>query len=131
MTDKISIPKELLDVPAETQKLLSDKISSLMSIDLAEKALAAPLSVSDAKNLRDEFASLSKSFSDVKGELVRVSTIAAESASDSKAAMSATKAVSQFSERILQLEFKLTRVLEALTAANISVDLTTKSASED
>lgn len=128
MTTPINLPEGFLSPIQDPEKIIAEKVSSLLSTNLAEKVVAAPVTPAEARSIRDELSSLSRSVVDVRAQLSNVNTSASTAALDAKTALdSSTSAVNQFSERLVQLEFKVSRILEALTGAGVDVDLAVRS----
>lgn len=125
MTDEITIPEELLNPSSDMSKAISEKLLGLLATNTP---VISNVSVAEAKGLKDEVSSISKTFVDIQGQFSSVSATASTAALDAKAALAATEAVSQFSARILQLEFKVARLLAAVAAAGVDVDLAPQSA---
>lgn len=121
--------KELL-APATSEefiKLLKERTNGLpVNPDLAESVSLLPINEEEAKSIRAQTATLQKSLTTVRETLANVQEVGLQAAETATIARRIAEGTNTFSDRILQLEFKLSRALEALAANNIEVDFSAR-----
>ena len=116
----------------EFVRLFKERTNGLaITPDLSEKVSLLPINEEEAKGIRAQLTSLQKSVFKSESAAANAHNAALAASEVATIAKRTAEGTQVFSDRIIQLEFKLARVLEALAANNITVNLSSQANEEE
>jgi hypothetical protein len=117
---------------ADFQRRFSERTNgSEVGPDLAEQVSLLPITKSEAASLRSQIALLHKNSLQAHAVATQSNVSASQAMDLATIAKSMAEATRSFSGRLLELEFKITRILEALSYHDIEVDLAARTVSTE